>query len=96
MDLKTLNTYETRDINYPRTWASAINYNNQYFYAFGGQNPNYIEKYVDKIEKYLVGANDWITIKYNSAENIKYFPCIKSGVFRHGVNNIIILGGERN
>ena len=51
---------------------------------------------MDKIEKYLVNANDWITIKYSIAENISYFPLEKSAVFRSGINDIIILGGERD
>ena len=28
MDLTTMNTYETRDINYPRAWGSSLNFQN--------------------------------------------------------------------
>ncbi len=41
MDLITMNTYESREINYPRIWASSINYENKFFYTFGGYNPYY-------------------------------------------------------
>ena len=90
-----MNTYETRDINYPRTWSTGLNFKNEYIYCFGGYNPNYGETYVNKIEKYNVGANDWITIKFSTSENIKYLPTIKSAVFLAGEKEIIILGGQR-
>ena len=51
---------------------------------------------MDKIEKYLVGANDWITIKFSIAENVSYMACMKSAVFRSGPNDIIVLGGQRS
>ena len=42
-----------------------------------------------------MNANDWITIKFNIAENLTYEPGFKSAVFRSGENDIILLGGVR-
>jgi len=63
--LHTMNCFEVRDINYPRAWASSLNFDNQFIYCFGGYNPFYEKQYIEKIEKYLVGANDWIAIKFS-------------------------------
>ena len=96
LDLKSKKFYEIRDINYPRQWASSINYNNNHIYLFGGINPGYINTYVEKIEKYIINLNDWSVLKYTILGDFLYNPVIKAAVLKISDNEIVILGGCRD
>lgn len=95
LHLKSRRFYEIRDINYPRQWSSCVNHNNTHLYVFAGQNPKYMNNFVEKIEKYMAHLNDWSVLKYTILDNFEYEPAIKMGIFKVAENEIAILGGER-
>jgi len=95
LDLKSKKFYEIRDINYPRQWASSINFNCNHIYLFGGQNPHYVNNFVEKIEKYIVNLNDWSVLKYTILGDFPYLPNCKSGLLKVSDTEIAILGGKR-
>ena len=95
LHLKSRRFYEIRDINYPRQWSSCVNHNNTHLYVFAGQNPKYMNNFVEKVEKYMAHLNDWSVLKYTILDNFEYEPAIKMGIFKVAENEIAILGGER-
>jgi len=96
LHLKSRKFYEIRDINYPRQWSSCVNHNNTHLYVFAGQNPKYMNNFVEKIEKYMAHLNDWSVLKYTILDNFEYEPATKMGIFKVSENEIAILGGERD
>ena len=96
LHIKSRRFYEIRDINYPRQWSSCISHNNSQLYVFAGQNPKYMNTFVDKVEKYMPHLNDWSVLKYTILDNFEYEPAIKMGIFKTAENEIAILGGERD
>lgn len=96
LHMKSRKFYEIRDINYPRQSSSCINHNNTHLYVFAGQNPKYMNNFVEKVEKYMPHLNDWSVLKYTILDNFEYEPAIKMGIFKVGEQEIAILGGERD
>ena len=96
LHIKSRRFYEVRDINYPRQWSSCHNHSNTHLYVFAGQNPKYMNNFVEKIEKYMVHLNDWSVLKYTILDDFLYEPGTKMGIFKAGEQEIVLLGGDRD
>jgi len=95
LDVKSKTFCDMRDINYPRQGACSLNVNNTHIYVFGGQNPKYLDFYVDKIERYAIKLNDWSVVKYSIMNDFTYEAGMNAAAFRMNATDVIILGGQR-
>lgn len=97
LDLKTHKFYEIRDVNYPRSRSAAIYVaEKEFLYLFGGFNDQYTNRYLEKIERYNIKLNDWMTLKYNVLDNLEYSPTINCVAIKASPRELLILGGSRD
>jgi len=95
LDVKSKTFCDMRDINYPRQGACSLNVNDTHIYVFGGQNPKYLDFYVDKIERYAIKLNDWSVVKYSIMNDFTYEAGMNATAFRMNASDVVILGGQR-
>eukprot|EP01017_Pseudomicrothorax_dubius_P013795 TRINITY_DN1620_c0_g1_i19.p1 TRINITY_DN1620_c0_g1~~TRINITY_DN1620_c0_g1_i19.p1 ORF type:complete len:582 (-),score=145.91 TRINITY_DN1620_c0_g1_i19:35-1780(-) len=97
LDLAAKKFYELRDVNYPRVKGAATYIaEKEFVYLFAGFNENYINKYIDKIERYNFKLNDWATLKFNILDDVAYSPSMNAVALRAQGQEILVLGGSRD